>query len=898
VKPRRSIFFLCASFVVRGLCRWHSARFRSLHASEIHSLFAERYAEERSRGFAPLAVFLGRTFADLLAGIIVTRSSRAVPPPLATDSYSSRSGDSMLSQFMQDARFAVRGFGKNPGFALLAILTLALGIGATTSIFSVLYGVVLRPLPYPEPGRLVTLHQSSRENPVMSVAFPNFVDWRARSTSFEEMGAALPWNMTLTGQGDAERLLAARVTAGFFGAFRMPALLGRTFGPEEDRDGAAGVVLLSEQFWERRFARDPQILGRSLTLSGTPYTVIGVMPAAFYSPRFDIFVSLGQWEKGLSNRSEYPGISVRGRLKVGVTLQQARAEMAQIAQTLGEQYEEARGQSAVVFPLLEKTVEDVRAALWILLGAVGFVLLIACANVANLLLARSAARQREIAVRRALGAGQARLVRQLMTEGLLLSLLAGAAGIVIAFWATDLIIALGPRLPRLAEVRVDGLVLTFAIAVTLATNLFFGLAPAWLISRVDLAQAMREGARNLSRSHSGLRHGLLVAEVAVALVLVVGAGLTLQSFLRVQQADTGVHPRNVLTAQISLTSDRYATQDARRQFFAGALERLGNLPGVQSAGVVQPVPLSGETWFRSFVIQGEPFPAMGMAQTADNFHVSPGYFGAMGIPLLQGRYFTTQDRRGAEEVCIVDEEFARKHFPRGAAVGRRLAWGFNFRSSEPPKKWATIVGVVGHVKQKGADQESRLQIYNPFDQAALGMAAFTLQTQGDPAALVPQLRQTIRELDPNLALYQVQPMAEMAAKLHSDRRVTTLLLNVFAGLALALACIGIYGVMSYTVAQRTQEIGIRVALGAQPGDVYQLVLGNGARLVLTGLVLGLAASLAMSCVLQGMLFGITGHDPVTYGAVALLLCAAALLACWLPARRATRMSPLIALRSE
>lgn len=890
----RSFLFAISGAGARLLLRLHPARFRKLHAAEMRILFAERYVEERACGAWRLVKFLVRTFADLAAGILLTRrrAARQFSPPQSSQ------GDAMFTQFIQDVRFALRMMGKNPGFAALAIVTLALGIGASTALFSIINGVLLRPLPYDRPEELVALTEQSPRMPVMSVSYPNYSDWRTMNRAFTAMGAYRHVNVTLTGEGEAERLAAIQASASLFPALGTPPLAGRTFSEEEDRPGAAPLALLSESLWARRFQRSSAVVGQLVTLNGVPHTVIGVMPGRLLEPnRPDVFVSLGRVSEQFAIRGNFPGINARARLKPGIGVAQARQDMERIAVLLEQQYPGSnRSQRINLDSLHDFTVGRVRTALLVLFGAVGFVLLIACANVANLLLARAASHQREMAVRRALGASPWRLTRQVLTESLLLAAAAGVLGVVLAFWGVDAAIALAPNVPRLDSVRVDGRVLSYCVATVAFTALLFGLAPALAASRSNVLDALKEGSRGSAGRHRArVRSALLIAEVALSLTLLIGAGLVMNSFVRVLSVDHGVDTARVLTAQISLPGSRYQGERIPA-FVTQVVERLQSAPGVQSVAAAQPLPLGSDAWFMSYRLKGHSSETSTNAPVADNYHVSPDFFRALGIPLLKGRVFGAQDSGTSQFVCIVDELFAQQNWPGQDPIGRQISIGGQALAES--KTWASVVGVVGHIRPQGVESEIRPQIYLSYLQRPVSIFTVVVKTTGEPLAATNALRDAVRSVDAGVPLFSIRSMEETAARIVAERRFHMLLLGLFAALAVILAVIGIYGVMSYNVAQRTQEIGIRVALGAQPADVSRLVLGNGARLVAIGLTIGAVIALALSRVLQSMLFGVTGHDAATFATVAALLAGVSLLACWLPARRAARVSPLVALRSE
>jgi putative ABC transport system permease protein len=805
-----------------------------------------------------------------------------------------------MADLWRDIQYAARTLRKAPGFAALAILTLALGIGANSALFSVINAVLLRPLPYREADRLVFLTEWSEQVPEMSFSVANFKDLRDQSRVFESLVASNGTSFILTGAGgEPERLNARRVSSGFFATLGKQPILGRAFTPEEDKPGAEPVVLLSEGFWERRFGRDPNVVGRSLSLSGESFTVVGVLPAQFHQSwrAMDVFTPLLRLEDqigGEERRGNHPGIYVVGRLKDGVSVEQARTEVKALAERLAQEHPLSNArQSMTVETLADVLVGEMRPALLLLLGAVVFVLLIACVNVANLLLARGAARQKEIAVRMALGARRGRLVRQLLTESMLLSVSGGLLGIALAYAGVRALVATLPaNVPRADEIRIDGQVLGFTVALALLTGLAFGLVPALRTVRVDLHDPLKEGGRGNTGGHHRLRSGLVVAEVALALVLMVGAGLLLRSFFRVLGADPGVRPEGVLSAAVPLPQGRFAEHGPRANLVRQVLDHARSLPGVEAAAVALPL-LGG--WQSSFNVEGRPEPPPGQRPSADITRISPDYFAAMGIPVEEGRVFDERDKDGAPSVCVIDESFARTHWPGESAIGRRVKFG---RLEDEKSPWLEVVGVVGHVKNYGVDEPSRVEIYLPFLQDSVSSFSLLLRTKGDPASLAAPLRAAVRQADPELPTYAVRTLEEILAERTAQRRLAALLISVFASLALVLAAIGIYGVMSYTVSQRTQEIGVRMALGAERTTILGMVLRQGTSLALLGVGIGLLVAFAIGRVIASMLFETSPGDPPTFSLVPVVLFGVAALACYLPARRATRVDPMVALRCE
>jgi len=805
-----------------------------------------------------------------------------------------------METLVQDLRFSLRMLLKNPGFTAVAAITLALGIGANTAIFSVVNAVLLRPLPYRDPSRLVLMNESSKQLPDMSVSYPNYLDWRDRSRSFERIAAVQPAQYTLSGVDRPERLGGWNVTADFFPTLGIAPLVGRDLTAQDDRPGAPPVALLTYGLWQRRFGGDPSVVGRALTLSGRSVAVIGVLPRQFrfYYGDADLFLPLGLDADRLKDRDEHPGIYVVARLRPGATAQTAFADMDAIARGLEKEHPESNSGNRVAVKLLQDDVVSIlRPVLVVLAGAVGFVLLIACANVANLLLARASTREKEIAIRRALGASRRRVLLQVMTESALLSLFGGGLGLLLAAWLSDVLLSLLPAgLPRMDEVRLDATVLGFTLVLSLLTGLVFGIAPAWQASRSDVLEPLKETARGSSsgRGQQRFRSVLVVSEVALALVLLAGAGLMARSFERLQEVRPGFRPGNVLSVQLVLPELKYKTKDEITSFADQMVARVEALPGVEAAGTVNPLPLTQEGWQTDYQIEGRPVPARGEAPNSDYHVVSGAYFKAMGIPLVRGRLFDDSDREGTTPVVLVNETLARRYWPDGDAVGKRMRTG----SVDQPGPWLTVVGVVGDVRQYGLDQEQKTQYYRPERQLALHPMSLVLRAQGDPEALSAALRRAVQSIDPDQPIYNIRSMDSLLATTLAPRRVSLLLLATFAVTALLLAGVGIYGVLAYSVTRRTHEIGIRMALGARRADVLVMVLRQGLRLVLAGAALGVAAAFGLTRLMSSLLFGVSPTDPATLGAVCVVLVGVALLACLVPARRASGVDPMIALRCE
>jgi putative ABC transport system permease protein len=808
-----------------------------------------------------------------------------------------------MQTLLQDLRYAFRLLAKSPGFTAIAVLTLALGIGANSAIFSVVNGVLLRPLAFRDPARLVIVAEKS-PFPTISTSYQNFVDWHDQSRSFESMEATRGTGLSLTGAGEPELLLARMATAGLFPLLGVEAHIGRTFLPEEDRAGAAPVALLSYGLWQRRFGGSREIIGKPITLSSQPYTVVGVLPAGFQILQpADVFVPFKPWAVTLpDDRNWHPGIIAVARLKPGVIREQARAEMVGITKRLEQQYPDYNtGTSADVVGLQEQMVQNIRPALILLLGAVSLVLLIACVNVANLLLARAASRGREVAIRTAIGAGRARVIRQLLTESVLLSLGGGLLGLFLA-WAS-----LGPLLkisagsvPQVIPIELDRSVLFFTFLVSLITGLVFGIVPALRTAGFDLRGTLNENTRGSTSGpgHHRLRGVLVASEMALAVLLLVGSGLLLRSFSRLQDVPPGFQSDHLLVADIPLSQTAYAKPEQRYQFFDRLVERAKVLPGVRSAGAASFLPVSGGGSIIHFNITGHPPKTPHDYVAAGYRTVTPNYLETLGVPLLQGRLLTPRDSEKAPAVVVINGTMAKTHFAGENPLGKRIQLGATPDKDVPTME---IVGVVGDVRP-GLGVDPQTEMYLPYRQADLVLPVFqlslVLRTAADPQLQTSALRNALAEIDPNQPLVNVRTMEDNIATTVAQPRFRTWLIGIFAAVALVLAAVGVYGVMSYTVTQRTSEIGIRVTLGAQPEDVFKIVVGEGLRLALAGVGVGIVAALAMTRVLQSFLFGISAYDPPTFFGVALLLTIVAVAASFFPARRATLVDPMVALRYE
>jgi putative ABC transport system permease protein len=800
----------------------------------------------------------------------------------------------------QDLRYGARMLLKKPGFTLIAIVTLALGIGANTAIFSVVNAALLRPLPYEVAERLVVLYETNPQQgrDDINVSYPNFADWRAQSQSFEQLAALLYGGMVLTGKDEPALLQVVAVSADFFAMLRVKPLRGRVFLPEEDKIGGAPVVVLSHALWQSRFGADEGLIGRQITLDGKSQTVIGVMQPNFAFPPGDqteVWLALGSTasQTRMQNRSVHM-LTAIGRLKPNVTLQQAQTELATIANRIQQQYPEADpGHGVNVISGYESLTKDARPALLTLLVAVGFLLLIACANVANLLLARAETRQKEIAIRTALGATSWRITRQLLTESLLLAVAGGVAGLLLAAWGVDALAGgLPDDFPRVKEIGIDRVVFGFTGAISVLTGLIFGIIPALTRARPALNETLKEGGRTSATFGRGwIRGALVVSEVALSLALLVGAGLLIKSFWRLTQVDPGFQTDHLLTMNVSLIGEKYEEDAPVISFFREIPSRLGALPGVKAVSAVNVLPISGGDSNGGLTIEGRDFPH---AQTpsASYRRILPNYFSAMGIPMKQGREFNERDT-GAEKVVIINESMARRFWPDGDAIGKRIKVG-------PPQNepWLTIVGVAGDVRNIGLEVDARLATYEPHVQRPWSSMNLAIRTETDPLSLSAAAHGKLREMEKDLLIRASSTMDERIRLSVAPRRFNMTLLVVFAALALLLAAVGVYGVMSYTVTQRTHEIGVRMALGAQSGAVLKLIVGQGLKLALIGVGIGLAAAFALTRWMKDLLFEVRPIDSWTYGVVAALLLLVALFACWVPARRAAKVDPMVALRQE
>lgn len=805
---------------------------------------------------------------------------------------------------MNDLRFAVRQLFKNPGFAALAILTLALGIGANTAMFSLVNGVLLKPLPFKDSDRLVALFQNHREQgqDFVELTAPDFVNWRDQNRAFEDLAAYQAGGFDLTGAGDPVRVFGVRASASFFPLLGVRPEFGRAFVPEEDVFGKGRVVILGQRLWKERFQGSPEVIGKSITLDGNSYSVIGVMPAGFRFAGIDADVwrpmAFEDWEMDNRGGHNYQAV---GRLKAGMSLLQAKAEMDTIAANLSKQFELSRGWGATLTSLQEQLVGSSARPLYILFGAVGFVLLIASGNVANLLLARASTRAREFAIRGAIGAGRKAIVRQLVLESFVLAGAGAFAGWLLANWAMGVIARLGAAgLPRLEEVRLDGYAAAFAILVTFLTALVFGLAPAWFASKVNLVEVLKETARgSMSGQTRRVQSGFVAAQLALALVLLIGATLMLRSFGRIRALDTGYEPENILTATLTMPDARFPgksveeREPGRRAFLANVVAKVASIPGVESAASVLGMPLTAISARMQVGVLGRGDGKESDTQVAGYSQVSPAYFRTMGISLLKGRQFDSHDTVDAPYVAIVNESFAKVFFPGQDAIGKRLRVMDGHRG-----KPTEIVGIVRDTRQRSLVGAPEPEMYLPTMQRCWFTGQLVIKTKGDPASMIPAVTKAVAELDSQQTLYFIRTLSSLMEESVSRQRFQMVLLFVFSIVALMLAVIGIYGVTACTVVRRYHEIGVRMSLGAQRRQILGLVLGQGMRPAFAGLIFGLIAAFALARLLQGLLFEIKASDPLTFSIVPGLLLMAAFAGCWLPVRRALKISPAVALRNE
>jgi predicted permease len=820
-----------------------------------------------------------------------------------------------LETFAQDLRYTVRILRRSPGFTIVAVLTLALGIGANTALFSVVNGVLLNPLPYPHPDQVVVVSDTSSTLPETWISYPDFLDWVRDNHSFSSLAAYESLvSFNLLGQGEPERVSVTEVSSNFFPTLGVTPVLGRNLSPAEDQLNGPPAVILSGGFWKTKFGSSPDILGKAINLDGTDYTVVGALPENFYfcceniSFRLsDVYVPIGADKNPwMRDRKFHPGIYAIGRLKPGVALAQARADMDAVARSLAAAYPDTdKDQGIRVTPLKQVMVRDIRPFLLVLLAAVGFVLLIACVNVANLLLARAMGRHREFAIRAALGASQGRVIRQLLTESVLLAMAGGTFGLLLASWGTRAALAALPSaLPRASYVRLDPRVLLFTLAISLLAGILFGLAPALKTSHPDLHETLKEGGRGASGARYRTQRVFVVIEMALTVVLLVGAGLTIRTLVGLLSVNPGFDPHSVLSFNVGFppsVASGNATQI--RASFRQLSDKIAAVPDVQSVSLMNAALPMGDRYDLNFWIDGQPKPATDSSMPLSLWYlVGPDYLKVMKIPLVRGRFLTTQDDANSPGVCVIDEDFAREYFGYQDPIGKRLNFDLVYKQLE-------IVGVVGHVKQFGLDENARsltraqfyasaLQLPDNLTNAWVSLTGYVVRTQGSPDAFAASIREAIRGFNSKAIMFHTETMDNVIARSLASQRFAMILLAVFAALALILASIGIYGVISYVAGQRTHEIGLRIALGAQRTDISKIVLGQAARLAIIGVAIGLAAAAGLTRLMSKILYGVSATDPLTFAVVAVVLTIVALAACYIPARRAMRVDPMVALRYE
>jgi putative ABC transport system permease protein len=808
-------------------------------------------------------------------------------------------GVTVIENVLEDARYSLRLLTKSPAFTFVVLLTLALGIGANTAIFSFANGILLRPLPYPQSDRLVVLDENALKRGANSlmVSYPNYLDWQQQNTVFQGIGVYFGTNrFALSGIGPPEELRGSYISHGLLEVLRVAPILGRTFTEAEDTDGQDNVVILGYDLWQRRFAGQQNILGQKILFNNFPRTVVGVMPPGFKFPEVsELWAPLALTTKTFT-RTDH-GLSSIARLRDGVSVEQAQAEMTVIASRIEQENPVTNeGLGVSVKSLHQNLSGDYRQALLILLGVVGCVLLVACVNVANLMLARASARQKEVALRSALGASRWRVIQQLLIESLILAAGGGILGLVLSVWALRVLLQSIPiKLPFWMNFGLDFRVLGFTAAVTMLTGLIFGVVPALQSSRVDLNDALKEGGRGSGNTVRGRSRSLLVVtEIALSLVLLVGAGLMIRSFLRLRSVDVGLNPRGVMTAMIILPRMKYPEGPQRAAFFKQLVERVKAIPGVEAAGATGTLPLGGMFWGRSLTVEGFPVLSVGQAPMIQHTVVTPGYFQTMGIPLLYGRDFTDADAKGAQLVTIIDERLARKYWPNEIPLGKRVRFG----PPEDNEPWHTIIGVVSAVRHQRMQEDTAESVYLPHLQIPTSGMALVARTTSDPGVVVPAIRSAVFGLDPDIPVNEVAPMEKVIAESIWQPRLYAALFAVFAAGALILAVIGIYGVMAYLVVTRTHEIGVRMALGATARDVFKFIVGRGMKLTAIGVLFGVGGAYGLTRLMRGLLFNTSTTDPLVFVVISLLLTLVAFLACYIPARRATKVDPLVALRYE
>jgi putative ABC transport system permease protein len=809
-----------------------------------------------------------------------------------------------MDRLLQDFRYGVRRLVRSPGFSALVILTLSLGIGANTAIFSVVNALLLKPLAYKSSEQLVTIEHfyPSLNSMKAPVSARGFARYRDDTHSFSQVAVQTGWGVNLTGIGEPERLNGQRVSADYFGVYGAEPARGRTFTAEEDRPGNNREVVLSDGLWKRRFASDPNIVGRSISLNGEPYRIIGVMKPdfkSFFNNQAEIFTPVALTTEQLTGGFTNEYLALTARMKPGVTVQAAQTEMRQFAERRKKDNPDQfpPDWSLTVTSLAEKSTGPLKTPLLILLGSVAMVLLIACANVANLLLARGAGRLKEVSVRLALGAKRWQLIRQLLMESTLLGVIGGAVGLGVAVAGVKALVATAPpQLAVLSSVSIDGKVMLFTLLVSVGTGLLFGLAPALQSTRANVNQTLREGGRGAAADRSGpkLRRVFVVAELALALTLRAGAGLLIRSFQRLTSVNPGFNPQDLVTLNLSLPAAKYPSDTVQIQFFDRALQAISSAPGVKQVAAVSVLPFSGGWSTGSFSVEGYTPPARSQGPWGDIRIVNETYFDAMGIPLQQGRSFTAADHQGTQNVAVIDEEMAKKFWPGTSPLGKRLT----FDNASDSAEWISVIGVVGHTAQEGLDAERRIQLYLPYRQTGAGNLTLAIRTNGNPTAVVPDVRRAVQSVDPDEPIARIETMTNLMSQTLGSRRLSTVMLGLFAGLALLLAALGIYGVIAHSVTQRTQELGVRMALGAARRDVLGLVMLQGARIAGVGLILGMAGAFGLTRLMASQLFQVDATDPATFVTVAFILVTVALIATLLPAWRASRLDPVQALRKE
>ena len=806
-----------------------------------------------------------------------------------------------MGSLFSDVRYAIRNLIKRPGFTAIAVITLALGIGANTAIFSTVNALLLNPLPFPQQDRVIAIWDKNPSRGVEhnEVTMANYLDWRAQAQSFEQLALERWWSTNLTAGGTPERVQGFLVTANFLDVLGVKPIRGRNFVEEENQPGKDAVAIITYSLWQRRFGADPNIVNQTISTNGVARTVIGVLPENFNYPKgAEVFAPIALTPQLIKNRTTHT-YYVIGRLKPGVSLKSAQTEIDTITARLAQQYPDTNvGLGANVYPILGDTVRTYSTALWVMMAAVGFVLLIACANVANLMLARASGRQKEIALRAALGASRWRIVRQLLVESLIIAVIGGALGVLVGLWGIDLLKAANPGeaasyAPGWNNLGINFPVLAFTLGLSLISGLLFGLAPAWHVSKPDLNDALKEGGRSSASGSRRLRSALVISEVALSLVLLIGAGLLFRSFLGLLKTNPGFNPESVLTMNLNLPQAKYKDDSQRAAFYTDLIERVKSLPGIQSAAVVNYIPLGGANSSDDFLVEGQPEPPPGRENEGRYRVCSPSYFQTMGIAILKGRPFTEQDQAGAKPVIIVNETLARRYWPDGDALGKRM------RLYGPLDKapWMEVVGIAQDVKHE-LNSPVTPDFYLPHKQDAWNAMVLVARTAVDPASMAGPIRQQVLALDKDQPVYDVYTMNEVRAISVTLYTFGFAMIGIFATVALVLAAIGIYGVMAFAVTQRTQEIGIRMAMGARSADVLKLIVSDGMSLALMGIVAGLAGALAITRLMASLLFNVSPTDVVTFALVTAGLLLVALAACYLPARRATKVDPLVALRYE